>query len=344
VVVQNGYWNRRRGIMSSDALLYLSRSDVADLLPMRECIDAVEAAFRAYGEDALPAVPGMLGMHLRDGGLHVKVAALGCDPCFIAAKVNANYPSNPGRHGLPTIQGLIVLLDGRRGTPLAVLDSMEITMLRTAAASAVAAKALARRDAATLALCGCGVQGRAHLEAIHAVRPFQRALLYDENPERSAKLAAEMAPRLRCEVVPVDSVAAALEPADIGVTCTPSKQPFVTAELLHPGLVVLAVGADNPEKHEIHPRALVRSKVVVDVLEQAATIGDLHHALDAGVMSLGDVHATLGDILTGRRSGRTSDEEVFVFDSTGTAIQDVAAAALVYQRAVRDGRGLKLTL
>jgi len=331
---------RRR--VSAPQVLYLGRADVAELLSIGDCITAVESAFRAHGADTLPASPAMLGVHLEHGGLHVKAAALGREPCYVAAKVNANFPANPARHGLPTIQGLIVLLDGTRGTPLAVMDSIEITMLRTAAASAVAANALATANASTLVLCGCGVQGRAHLEAIHTVRPLLRAALFDQDPARAARLAAEMAPRLGCEMRVGTSLVEAFAQADIAITCTPSRKPIVSADMLHPGLCVIAVGADNPEKQEIDPRALAHSKVVVDVLEQAATIGDLHHALAAGVMTRDDVHGELGAVLAGRRPSRTHDDEIFVFDSTGAAIQDVAAAAIVYERAVRDGRGVRL--
>jgi ornithine cyclodeaminase/alanine dehydrogenase-like protein (mu-crystallin family) len=325
-------------------LLYLDRRDVSELLSLDDCIAAVESAFRAHAEASLPAAPGVLGMHLRDGGLHVKTAALGSNPCYVAAKVNANYPQNPARYGLPTIQGLIVLLDGDRGVPLAVMDSIEITTLRTAAASAVAARALARTDAATLVLCGCGNQGRAHLEAIDRVRPLQQAWLIDPSPGLAERLAREQAPKLRARLEPATALGEVLPRALLCVTCTPAQRAFVTADMLRPGLFVAAVGADNPSKQEIEPAALKRAKVVVDLLDQAATMGDLHHALAAGEMTREDVHAELGDVVAGRRAGRTSPDEIFIFDSTGTALQDVAAAAIVYERALRAGRGISLPM
>jgi alanine dehydrogenase len=142
----------------------------------------------------------------------------------------------------------------------------------------------------------------------------------------------------------VSDLALATRDSDISVTCTTSRR-----AILHPGDVragsfVAAVGADNPEKQEIEPALLAASTVVVDVLEQCATIGDLHHALDAGVMTRADVHAELGEIVAGRRPGRAADDEIIVFDSTGTALQDVAAAALVYERAVAAGRGARVNL
>ena len=323
-------------------LLYLSRGDVSKLLTLDDCIEAVESAFRAHGKQSLPAIPGVLGMHLPEGGLHVKTAALGTRPCYIAAKVNANYPDNPARHSLPTIQGLIVLLDGEVGIPLAVMDSIEITTLRTAAASAVAAKVLARADAATLAVCGCGNQGRAHLEAIDRVRPLQHVWLVDRVPERAERLAREMQSRLDCRLEPASSLADVLPHALLCVTCTPAEHPLVTADMLRPGLFLAAVGADSPAKQEIEPAALKRSNVVVDLLDQASVMGDLHHALAAREITCADVHAELGQVLAGLRPARTSPDEIFIFDSTGTALQDVAAAAVVYERALRTGSGVRL--
>jgi alanine dehydrogenase len=326
------------------ALLYLSRSDVAALVSLNDCIEVVEAAFKAHAEGRLPAAPGVLGTHLPDGGLHVKTAAFGTNPCYLAAKANANYPDNPARFGLPTIQGLILLFDGERGTPLAVMDSIEINILRTAAATAVAAKHLARPQATTVGLIGCGVQGGVQVRAVAAVRPIRRVFTYDSIPERAQRLAALLGAELGIEVRPVRSAADAIDSAEIWITTTPSRASILFADMLRPGVFIAAVGADNPHKQELDPELLRRTRVVVDLLDQAATMGDLHHALAAGVMTHEDVHAELGQVVAGQRSGRSSDDEVFVFDSTGTALQDVAAAALAYQRAIVSGRGTRLSL
>lgn len=316
--------------MKPGELLFLSRDDVRASLGLADCITAVEEAFRSHAKGSLPCAPGVLGSHLPDGGFHVKTAGLGSPRGYFAAKINANFPLNPTRHALPAIQGLIVLFDLERGMPLVVMDSIEITILRTAAASAVAAKLLARASAATVTICGCGNQGESHLRALRLVRPIERALAFDQDRERARRFAREMAAELSIEVDAVDSLASAVRSSDICVTCTPSRAPLVTAEMLHPGLFIAAVGADSPEKQELEPEVLGRSAVVTDLTAQAATMGDLHHAIAAGAMSRESVHAELGQLLIGERPGRVSDEEVFVFDSTGTAIQDVAAAALVY--------------
>jgi alanine dehydrogenase len=313
--------------------LVLTSRDVAELLPMTDCIEAVEAAFRAQAAgDVLPS--GVLALHAPAGGFHVKAAGLRHDRLYVAVKVNANFPGNPGTRGLPTIQGIVTLYDGEDGRPLAVMDSMEVTALRTAAATAVAARFLARPDARTLALCGCGAQGLYQVRAIAAVRRLERILVHDLVPGRAARLAARAAAETGVPANAMDDAGAALREGDIVVTCTPSTRPIVDAGDVRPGAFVAGVGADNPGKHELSAALLARARVVVDSLDQAAAIGDLHHALDSGTVRREDVHAELWEVVAGRKPGRLSAEEVTVFDSTGVALEDVAAAAVVYQRAV----------
>ena len=291
---------------------FLTRDDVAAVLTIDDCITAVEEIFRAYGERRL-APPQSLGVHAPNGTYHIK-AAVG-ENVFVA-KINANYPGNPQRHGLPMIQGLIVLYDLDRGTPLAVMESGLITTLRTAAATAVAVKYLAREDAKTLAIIGCGNQGRAHVEAIKRVRAIETVYAFDHHAACEPFIAAA-------------SIEEAVANADIVVTCTPSRTPLLDARHLRPGMFVAGVGADNPDKHELSPALLKESRVFVDILEQAATMGDLHHAIAAGVMTREDVEGELADVICGRVAGRRSEDEVIVFDSTGTALQDLAAAKRV---------------
>lgn len=321
-------------------MLLLSRADVTALLSLPDCIDAVEQAFRQHAQGGLPFSPGVLGAHVTDGGFHIKTAALAGPPGYFAAKVNANFPRNPASVGLPAIQGVIALFDTVAGRPLALLDSIEITILRTAAATAVAARYLARADTTTVTICGCGAQGRSQLRALTHVRPIHRVFAFDVDPAQARRFAEELAPELGLAITPTESLAGAVAGSEVCVTCTPARHPIFPVALLHPGLFIAAVGADSPEKQELAPAVLQRSRVVVDILEQAATMGELHHALTTGLLSVSDVHATLGQVIAGQRPGRTTPEEVFVFDSTGTALQDVAAAAVVYERAQRTGRGV----
>ena len=313
--------DRRTGEAQPMTLL-LGRADVERLLTPGVCIAAVEDAFRRHALGEM-APPGILGMHVGAGSFHVKAAGL--DGAF-AAKLNANFPGNPAR-GLPTIQGVVIVSDAQDGRLLALMDSMAITALRTAAATAVAAKYLSRERSDTLLICGCGAQAPAQLAALLAVRRPRRILAYDQDPARAARLAGATA---------VSNLGKAVKESDIIVTCTTARRYFVTRDMVRPGTFIAAVGADHEEKQEIEPELLASAKVVTDLTEQAATIGDLHHAIKAGVMSRENVHAQLGEVVAGRKPGRVGEDEITMFDSTGTGLQDAAAAVAVYRRAAKE--------
>ena len=323
------------------ATLMLTRRDVADLLTLPDCIDAVERAFRAH-VDGHTLGPGVLGVHAHDGGFHIKAAGLVGDRSYFAAKTNGNFPENPTRFGRPAIQGTVVLSDACNGDLLAVMESGSITALRTAAATGVAAKYLARTNARSATIVGCGVQGRMQLAALAAVLPLERVRLVDIDAARAQALAAHAETGLGLRADIVNDVHAALRASDVCVTCTPARRAFVAPGDLAPGTFLAAVGADNPEKQEVDPAVLASATLVVDVLEQCAEIGELHHALVSGAMTRAHVHAELGEVVAGRRPGRTRPDEVTIFDSSGTALQDVAAAVTVYERARATGRGLKI--
>jgi alanine dehydrogenase len=323
--------------------LVLTGRDVRALLGLEECVAAVEAAFRDQAEGrSWPA--GMLTVHAAEGGFHVKTAGLVRERPYFAAKLNANFPGNPERSGLPTIQGVVVLCDGENGRLLALLDSIEITLLRTGAATAVAAKHLARPDAHVATICGCGVQGRAQLRALQRVLPLKSVRVYDTDRVRAARFAEEMGKELGLDVRGAPSLEDAVHGSEVCVTCTPSRHAFLMKDHVAPGTFVAAVGADNPDKQELDPQLLSSATVVVDVLDQCASSGDLHHALDAGAMRREDVHAELAEVVVGRKRGRRSRDEITVFDSTGTALEDVAAGVAVYERALTAGVGLAVAL
>lgn len=329
--------------MKRDELLFLTPRDVQKLLTLDECIAAVESAFRLHGEgNAAP--PGVLSVHASDGAFHIKAGLLTLGATYFVAKVNGNFPENGSRFGLPTIQGLIVLCNGENGTPLAAMDSRDITSFRTAAATAVAAKYLARHDSRTVTICGCGTQGRIQLAALSRICRLESAFAYDKSREVSLRFAQQMESRLKIPVTPARDLATAVRQSDICVTCTPARHPVLGLDHVRPGTFVAAVGADNPQKQELPPGLMAKSKIVCDILEQCAVMGDLHHALEAGAVSRSDVHAELGEIVAGRKPGRESDGEITIFDSTGMALQDVAATAAVYEKAQRQGAGVRLSL
>ncbi len=321
----------------------LSRRQVLELLSLHDCIEAVANAFRAHAEGRTLG-PGVLGVPAARGGFHIKAAGLVGSRSYFAAKTNANFPDNPQRFGLPTIRGTVVLADAETGEPLAMMDSASVTALRTGAATAVAAKYLARRDSRSATVVGCGVQGEIQLAAIAAVLPLERVWVLDADPARAQGLAARAQADLGIRVSVATDLHAALRESDVCVTCTPSRRPFVFRDDIAPGTFIAAVGADNRGKQELEPALVASSTLVVDVLEQCAEIGELQHALAAGLMTRESVHAELSDVVAGRRQGRTHDDEIMVFDSSGTALQDVAAAIVVYERAVANGHGTEVKL
>jgi alanine dehydrogenase len=323
-------------------VLVLTRSEVAELIDLAECRKAVDRAFRLHAEGKL-AAPGVLGFPMAGGGFHIKAAALELDRSYFAAKVNGNYSANPGK-GLPAIQGVIVLCDAADGTPLAILDSIEVTIVRTGAATAVAAGLLARADASVATVCGCGNQGRVQLEALATARRLTRAFAFDADPSRAGVFAGEMTELLGLAVEAVSDLPSALKRSDLVVTATPSRGFFVRREDVRPGTFLAAVGADSPDKQELDPELVASAKLVVDIRSQCAEIGELHHAIAEGLMGVDGVHAELGEVVAGKKPGRESEDEIIVFDSTGTALQDVAAAAVVYAKALARGAGMRVAL
>lgn len=320
------------GLAQGPETIVLTRRDVAALMDSAAWLAAAETGFSAAAQGSAHAPPPMT-IAAQGGAFHAKGASLRLDRFYVALKFNGNFPNNPGARGLPTIQGAILLCDGETGSLLAIIDSIEVTLRRTAAASALAARFLARPESETILVCGCGEQGRAQLAALRHVLPLGRALAWDRNRNAAQRFAHETGAEA------VEHLDEAARESDVIVTCTTSGSPFLAASFVRPGTFIAAVGADSPEKSEIEPALTARALVVADVLDQCAVMGDLHHAIAAGAMDRSAVHGDLGELVTGRKVGRTSDDEITLFDSTGTALQDVAAAAMIYERA-RSSRDL----
>ena len=313
----------------ADGTLLLSRTDVAGLLSAEEYLAAVERVFRLHGEGKT-AAPGILGIHASDGGFHIKAGILNLGRSYFAAKINANYPQNVGRFGLPLIQGVIVLADAANGSPLALMDSIEITVQRTGAATAVAAKYLARPDSTTLTICGCGNQGRVSLQMLSKFFKFEQVFAFDVDGEKAEAFARVMSEEVQLAISPIGDLEAAVKASDIVVTCTPATRFFLNRHFVSPGVFVAAVGADSELKQELEPGLLAQGKIVVDILDQCRAIGDCI-MLWLPAVTTADVHAELGGC-GGSQTGRTSTEETIIFDSTGMALQDVIAAATGIRR------------
>ncbi len=325
-------------------MLVLTRSETLELSDLLlPCIRAVRDAFSGYGSGQSL---GLARVHLDglDGGVfHLTAGGIRrADGGTIGLKLNGRFPPARGGAG-QRVTGAILLSDAASGTPVALMDSMVVTGLRTAAVTAVVVEALGPTDAAQALLVGAGRQARGQVDALLATGRVTRLAVADAIPEQAHALAAYAAERGLDAAVAGDTRAAAAE-SDVVVTITPSRAPVLGAADVRRGALVVALGADGPGKQELDAELLARSHVVVDNLDQAAASGDLQHALAAGVMTREDVYAELGAILAGTVPGRTSDEQTFVFDGTGTALQDIAAASLLVAEAERRGLGLEVAL
>ena len=318
--------------MEVPASLLFSHNDVTRLLDLGECMHAVEMAFHQYAEGNTQP-PKVLATHVEGGGFHIKAGVMNLGRNYYVAKINANFPGNHSQ-GLPTIQGVVAVYDAADGRVLALMDSSALTIVRTGAATGVAAKFLSRENSRSLAICGCGNQGRVSMQAISRVRPLEKAFVYDIDKKRAAAFAREMSESIHIPVELVEDFISASNRADICVTCTTSKTPVLMFGDVRPGTFIAAVGTDSEDKSEIDPFLIASSVLIADIKEQSATFGDFHHALVSKKVGADHLRAELGEVIAGLKKGRTSDDEVIVFDSTGMALQDVVSAAIVYEKAV----------
>ena len=317
-----------------NAALILSRGHVRALMDPVAWLEAVEQGFAAAGDQKAHSPPPM-AIEGSGGTFHAKGASLQLDRPYVALKLNGNFPGNPERLGLPTIQGAILLCDGENGSLLAVMDSIEVTLRRTAAATALAAKFLARPQSRSILICGCGEQGAAQLAALRQALPLTSGFAWDRDSGKAEAFATQAA-GAGIAMAAVTDLTEAARASDVIVTCTTARLPFLDASMVSPGTFVAAVGADSPDKNEVRPELMAKALVVADVLDQCVEFGDLRHAIHAGAMSRDDVHAELAELVGGRKPGRTGEDQIIIFDSTGTAVQDVASAAMIYRRALGD--------
>ncbi len=250
----------------------------------------------------------------------------------IGLKLISLAENNPEK-GLPLAQAVILVMDAVNGLPLAVLDGTAVTAIRTGAASGAATEVLARGEARVAAIFGAGIQGRTQLEALCAVRPILKALVFDPDERRAGLYAREMSQKLSIEVK-VSDKASDLREADIVCTATTSSEPVFSDRDLKPGVHINAIGSYKPHVREVPSETICRSKVIVDHRDSSlAEAGDLIIPLRQGLISKNHIYAELGEVLSGKKSGRASDDEITLFKSVGNAVQDLAAAALVLENA-----------
>ncbi len=323
-------------------IVLLSGHDLRRLLNPKVVVEALRETYAPLADNRGDQGRSV-GFAVEGGSIHVKSGLLPGSHLAFASKVNVNLPENAKLRGLPTIQGIVVLSDAKVGRPLAVMDSIALTGIRTAATAALAAQYGARRDSTRAAIIGCGAQARYQLEALRSVFTLRTVRVFDIDTARAEAFAAAHS-KSDCTVTPAPSLRAAVAETDICITCTTSKSPVLAGDLDLKGSFVAAVGADNPEKHEIAPSLMGRARILVDDLEACASGGDLNHALRSGAVCKDRVHADLAELASGRKQGRVTADELVIFDSSGSGVQDVAAAWAAYLEAVRTGAGQRFDL
>lgn len=325
-------------------VLLLSRAEIEDLLSMREVIAAVEEAFRAKGLGKVQMPSKSYVNFERHGGDFRVMPAYLEEMGAAGVKIVNVHPKNPKERGLPTVMATIILLDPATGAPLAIMDGTLITNLRTGAGGAVAAKYLARKDSKVVAMVGAGVQAKTQLLALSEVFKIEEIRVNDLSGKNAELYAEEMGKKLGIDIKVLKSTKEAVEAADIVVTTTPSTKPILMDDYVRSGMHINAIGADAPGKQELDPKILLRAKVVVDDIEQAIHGGEVNVPLSKGDIARGNIYADLGEIVTKKKLGRTSRDEITVFDSTGLAIQDIATDWVVYQKAKKFGKGREVEL
>ncbi len=317
--------------MASTVTYLLTRADVQKALSMADAVRAVEAAFVAYGEGRAQMPPKSY--------LRFERGDLRCMPAYLAdvglaAVKNVNV--HPLNEELPTVMATVTVFDPDTGFPLAIMDGTYLTAMRTGAAGGIAAKYLARRDSAVACFVGAGRQAATQLAALMTTMPnIRKVLACDVDADRAEAFARGSAATYNVEASAAP-LADAVSAADIVTTLTPVREPLIMKDYVRPGTHINAIGADAPGKQELESAILQAAKVVVDNWEQAAHGGEINVAVSQGLIARDDIHAEIGEVVTGKRPGRQSPDEITVFDSTGLAIQDVACAAHVYRRLTSD--------
>jgi ectoine utilization protein EutC len=323
----------------------LFEHDIRALIGPQEALAAVRDAFArlARGEATLPGVIG-LDLPAHQGEVHVKGAHLHGSSSF-SVKMAAGFYANVAR-GLPFASGLVLVFSAETGFLRALLfDNAYLTELRTGAAGALAADLLAKRDVARVALLGYGSQARYQLEALLLVRRPREVVVWGPSEARAAAAARDMELRFGLPVLAVPTARDAASGSDLIITTTPAREPILRAEWVGPGTHVTAVGSDGPDKHELDVAVLSKAdKVVADRLDQCLRLGEIHHAVAAGVLRAEEIHGELGELAAGLKRGRVSDDEITVADLTGVGIQDAAVADRVVASAFEKEIGQTLSV
>lgn len=327
-------------------VLYLTQSDVEQVLDMKTTIEVVERGFREMGSGRVE-MPTRIYLHFeRHNGVLIAM------PAYIQAldaagvKIVTVYPDNPSKYNLPSVVARIVLTDPSNGQPLAIMDGTYITTLRTGAAGAIGIKYLSRKESETATIIGLGVQGRSQLLGLNEVRDIKKVKVYDAIPDACKSYARSMSKETGIEIEVAESVEEAVNSADIVVTCTPSKTPILRSKMITEGMHVSAIGADTKDKRELDTGVLTKiaktGKIVVDSISQALIVGDFAVPIQEGALKGEDIYAEMGEVIVEKKRARETDKEITLFKATGLAMEDITVANEVYKLAREKGLGKEI--
>jgi ornithine cyclodeaminase len=308
-----------------------------------DAISVVKQGFSklATGEVSLPPIM-RVDVTENHGEVDVKSAYIrGLDN--FAIKIASGFHNNY-LLGLPTGSGMMVLVSAKTGRPEAVLlDNGYLTDVRTGIAGAIAAQYLANGQIQTAGVIGSGMQSRYQMRALKLVRDYGRLMVYGIVPEEVERFAMEMADELGIEVLKAESAESVVRECEVVVTTTPAQTPYLRAEWLHPGLHITCMGSDAEDKQELFAEVFRRAdRIACDSKSQCFRLGELHHALEAGVISREDEIIELGELTLNQKTGRQSADEITICDLTGVGVQDTQIARLAYQRATEKGLGISM--
>lgn len=321
-------------------IMLINRSQIVEWFSYLDYYEAMKEAFISYSVGR-SIKPSLMHSDLPEGEFHIKCGGIIKDKVYYGIKSNGGFFQNQSKYLLPNIIGLITLIDGENGFPLAIMDSTEITSRRTAVTSALAARYLANPDSRTLLICGTGNQARHQLRAMLEIVPkIDTIYVWGETYSSTVQFMNEMSLESHAEIIILKDLSALKNmevSIDIIITCTSSKSFFLSGDVVKKGTFISAVGADSPEKQEIDPALVGRCRLFVDVLEQCKKVGELHHALEAGMIKSVEDVVPLGDVISGKVEYIYDENAITIFDTTGFAVQDVAAALMVYEKAIDNG-------
>lgn len=319
--------------------LLLSYDDVKELLTMKEVIEAVEEGYIAYDQGDVEQ-PAIISMEEKANNGETDIKA-----CYnkgnetVSIKVASGFWDNQKNYSLSTMQGTILLMDGRNGLPVCVMDGALITNYRTGAAGAISCKYLAKKSSKVVGMIGAGGQARMQIYALKEVMAIEKVKVYSPVEGERPTYKADIEKETGIHVEICDTVEQAVQDADIAISVTPANSYWIRKEALSQGVHIVAVGADMPGKNEWDPEIFRQAKIVTDNTSQCLSRGETRNAIQAGVINESSIHGEIAEVIRGLKTGRENDHECTIFDTTGMAVQDNVTAMKIYEMAKAKGLG-----